>query len=175
MKDTALMDGWVEAELRGPDGELKGHCRTHNLITDVGDQMYGERGAGIGSAPAAPVGMRLGTGAATAGSAPAKSGAFSTLVAFLAGSSQALDAAPTSSKTTGRQVQYKVTYAAGTATTGSAITEAVLTNDSVATAWTSGAAGVQGNTIARVALTGIGSKGASDTLTITWNHTLTGA
>ena len=31
------------------------------------------------------------------------------------------------------------------------------------------------NTAARVLLTGIGSKGASDTLTLTWTHNLKGA
>jgi hypothetical protein len=176
--EASFLHGWVVAELRGPDGELKGRCESPNLITNVGDQMYGERGAAPSGVtpPAAPIGMRLGTGASSGGSAPAKSGANSTLTAFLSGSSQAFDASyPQSALTTGRQITYKVTSAAGTATTASAITEAVITNDAVATAWTGGGAGVQANTISRVALTGIGSKGASDTLTITWTHTLTGA
>lgn len=174
--EVSNLHGWVEAELRGPDGELKGFHRGPNLITSYGDQMYGERGANIAGAPAAPTGMRLGTGASTAGSAPAKSGAFSTLVAYLTGSSQAFDGGfPASAPTTGRQITYKVTYAAGTATTASAITEAVIVNDTIGTAPGSGAAGVAGATVSRVALTGIGSKGASDTLTVTWTHTLTGA
>jgi len=66
---------------------------------------------------------------------------------------------------------YKRTYAAGEATTASAITEAVIVNDTIATDATSAAAA----TISRVLLTGIGSKGASDTLTITWTHTILGA
>lgn len=174
--DATFLKGWVEAELRGPDGELKGHCVVPNLITQYGDRVYAERGAGVAGAQASPTGMRLGTGASTAGSAPAKTGAFSTLVAYLASSSQAFDGSfPSSTSATGWTVTYKVTYAAGTATTASPITEAVIVNDAIGTPPTSGAAGVQGATLARVALTGIGSKGASDTLTITWTHTLTGA
>jgi hypothetical protein len=68
-------------------------------------------------------------------------------------------------------VSYKRTYAAGEATSASAITECVIVTDSISTDATSTAA----NTISRVLLTGIGSKGASDTLTITWTHTILGA
>lgn len=176
--EASFLHGFVVAELTGPDGEVKARCEVPNLITNVGDQMYGERGAAPSGVtpPASPTGMRLGTGAASGGSAPAKSGANSTLLAYLSGSSQAWDSGyPQSALTTGRQITYKVTYAAGTATTASAITEAIISNNAVATAPSSGAAGDQASTISRVALTGIGSKGASDTLTITWTHTLTGA
>ena len=63
-----------------------------------------------------------------------------------------------------------VTYAAGKATTASAITEVVLVTDTLADATSTAA-----NTISRALLSGIGSKGASDTLTVTWTHTLLGA
>lgn len=172
--DSGLIIGHVVVEKRGPDGLVLARCVVRNLITDVGDQMYGERGAGIMTL-AAPVGMRLGTGASTGGSVPAKNGAFSTLVAFLSGSSKALDATPGSVHTTGRAITYIVTYGPGVATTASTLTEAVLTNDAVAVVWASGGAGVQANTVSRVALTGIGAKGASDTLVCTWTHTMTGA
>lgn len=178
MNEASFLTGYVEVELRNDDGELIGYCCKPNLITNVGDQMYGEKGAGIGSPPASPTGMRLGTGASTGGSAPAKSGANSTLTGYLSGSNQAFDGTfPQSALGTGRVITYKVTYAAGTATTASAITEAVICNDTISsnTGWTSGGAGNQAQTISRVALTGIGSKGASDSLTITWTHTLLGA
>lgn len=35
--------GEVVAEMRGPDGELKARVVTKNLVTDVGDQFYGDR------------------------------------------------------------------------------------------------------------------------------------
>jgi hypothetical protein len=114
-------------------------------------------------------GMKLGTGS----TAVAKSGAGAALVTYLSGSNKAFDATFPSqvlNAGAGCVVTYKRTYAAGEATTASPITEAVLFLDFLADATSSAA-----NTIARVLLTGIGSKGASDTLTITWTHTLLGA
>jgi hypothetical protein len=161
--------GIVTVELRGPDGELKGFFEGHNLVTQVGDQYYGERAAAISGAPAVITGMKLGTGS----TAVAKTGAGAALVTYLSGSNKALDGGyPTSSLQSGsRQITYRRTYAAGEATTASAITEAVLVNDTITTDATSVAA----NTISRVIVAGVGSKGASDTLTVTWNHLLTGA
>ena len=167
--DHAGLTGFVTVELRGPDGELKGYFEGHNLVTQVGDQYYGERAAGIASPPAQITGMKLGTGS----TAVAKTGAGAALVTYLSGSNKALDGGfPTSALNgSSRRIQWKRTYAAGEATTASAITEAVLVNDTIATDATSTAA----NTISRVLITGVGSKGASDTLTVTWNHDLLGA
>lgn len=39
--------GWVEYELRGPDGELKLVGAQSNLVTDTGDKFYGDRAAVI--------------------------------------------------------------------------------------------------------------------------------
>lgn len=175
VNDLLVMRGWVVAELRNENGELIGFCEGPNLITNVGDQMYGERGAGIGSPPAAPLGMRLGTQVGP--TAAAKSGAASTLQKYLLASSVAHTATFPQSAANGntRVITYKVDWLAGIATTANAITEAVLTNDAVATTWTTDGAGVQANTISRYLLTGIGSKGATDTLALTWTHTLAGA
>jgi hypothetical protein len=165
--DKSGISGEVTWELRGPDGNLKGEGKAFNLITTTGDTVYADRGAGVTGAPAAPTGMKLGSGS----TAPAKTGAGAALVTYLSNSHQAFDGGyPVGATTTGRQITYRVTYAAGKATTAAAITEAVIVNDAIADA-TSAA----GATVARVLLTGIGSKGASDTLTVTWNHTLTGA
>lgn len=160
--------GLVIAVLCGPDGELKGYCETSNLVTQVGDEYYGERAAGIASPPAQVTGMKLGTG----GTAPAKTGAGAALVTYLSDSHQAIAGGfPTSSLSgSSRRIQWQAVWAAGKATTASAITEVVIINDALADA-TSAAA----DTISRALLTGIGSKGASDTLTVTWNHDLLGA
>lgn len=241
--DQAGIKGTVVAELRGPDGELKARCVTHNLVTDVGDQYYGDRainaqgsaktitaitnattavvttsaahgfavgdvvtiagvtpagyngkwaivavgsattfsiyvGTALGAGSAfgtatgmsfpAAAGMKLGAGS----TAVAKSGAGAALVTYLSNSHQAFDATfPSAAGTSGgRVVTYKVTYAAGKATTASPITEVVIFLDFLADATSSAA-----NTISRALLAGIGSKGASDTLTITWTQTLLGA
>lgn len=165
---TVSVRGYVTAELRGPDGTLLAECRTHNLITQVGDQYLAERAAGISSPPAQVTGMKLGTGS----TAPAKTGAGAALVTYLSGSDQAMDATYPQSSLNGssRRITWKVTYAAGTATTASAITEAALINDTLADSTSTAA-----NTIARVLLAGIGSKGSGDSLTLTWTTDVLGA
>jgi len=169
--ERGKIKGHVVAELRGPDGELKARCETDNLITDTGDIFYGSRAiAGINtngvSAAAQPSGMQIGTGS----TAVAKSGAGAAMVTYLIG--QAFDSTfPTGADVAGSgyTATYKTTYAAGTGTTASAITEACIVTGTVTTA------GTTSTTIARVLLTGIASKGASDTLTVTWTHTLLGS
>jgi hypothetical protein len=163
--------GKVTWELTGPNGEVKGSGVSYNLVTDYGDTLYAKNGAGISSPPAVPTGMKLGTQATPA--SPAKSGTNSTLQTYLTGSQHAFDATyPQFSQTggAGAVITYKCTYAAGEADSASAITEAVIVNDTL-----TDSAPVAGETVSRVLLTGIGSKGASDTLTITWTHTLLGA
>jgi hypothetical protein len=242
--NPAGITGHVTWELTDEFGNLKAKGETKNLITDVGDQYYGDRAVNkqgsaktitaitnaatavvttsaahgftvgdvvtiagvtpsgyngqwaitaVGSATTFSiyVGTALGAGSAfgtatgqnygmvtsmklgTGSTAVAKSGAGAALVTYLSDSHQAMDATfPSTSGTSGgRVVTYKVTYAAGKATTASAITEAVLVSGEYIANATSAAA----VTIARVLLTGIGSKGASDTLTVTWTHTLLGA
>lgn len=242
--DTTGIWGHVHAELFDQFGNLKSECHTHNLVTQVGDQYYGDRaaqiagsaltltaltnattsvattsaahglnigdvvtiagvtpsgyngkwvvssiptattfgiyvgtalGAGTGFGTATPgqslgaaAGMKLGTGS----TAVAKTGAGAALVTYLTNSHQAFDATyPQSSLSTGRVITYKVTYAAGKATSAStAITEVVIFLDFLADATSTAA-----NTTARALLAGIGSKQSTDTLTVTWTHTLLGA
>jgi hypothetical protein len=162
----AQVTGQVTAELRGPDGELKGKCVTRNLITSIGDRLYASRGAGL-STSNLPTGMRLGTGS----TAVAKTGAGAAIVTYLATSNKAFDA--TFPSEAAGVVTYKRTYAPGEATSASPITEVVINTDAIANdnATTATAA----NTVARALLSGIGSKGAGDTLSVTWTHTILGA
>ncbi len=163
--DPLVIRGEVHIELRNKDGELIAEDRVHNLITSVGDQMYAARGAGLASPPAAPTGMRIGTGS----TAPAKSGAGAAIVTKITGGNLAFDASYP--QATAGVVTYKCTYGPGVGTTASPVTEAALVNDTIATDTATAAA----NTIARILITGIGSKQATDTLTVTWTHTLQGA
>lgn len=244
LDDRSGIWGEVHAQMFDKYGNLRNECRVKNLVTDIGDQYYGNRAARIAgsaltitaitnvttaifttsaahglaiddtivvagvtpsgyngrwvvtSVPSATtfgvyVGTALGAGSAfgtatpqavqggakgmklgTGSTAVAKSGAGAALVTYLTGSDQAFDATyPQGSGTSGgRVITYKDTYAAGTATTASPITEVVIFLDFLADATSSAA-----NTICRALLAGIGSKGASDTLTVTWTHTLLGA
>lgn len=168
--DQAGIAGVVTWELRSSTGELRASGETRNLVTDVGDQLYASRGVGLATS-STPTGMQIGVGA-TPTVPVAKNGAGSFITTYLIG--QAFDAGfPTVVLTagSGATVTYKVTYGPGVGTTASPITEATVVSSSSVTAIdTSGA-----STIARVLLTGIASKGASDVLTVTWTHTLKGS
>lgn len=134
-----------------------------NLVTEIGDQYYGERAAGIATPPDQVTGMRLGTGSTT----PSKTGAGAAIVTYVSGSNKAIDGSyPQSSKpSSARRITWLVAWAAGEAT-ANGIAEVVLTNETPLT----NVAGSAANTIARALLSPTVDKGADDTLTITWHH-----
>jgi hypothetical protein len=161
------LHGRVEWEL-SRDGVVIASGGSENLVTQVGDQLYAERGAAVSSPPATPTGMKLGSGSTAA----AKSGAGAVLTTYLTNSHLAFDATYPQSSLYGsaRRITYVCTFGPGKATTASPITEAVIVNNTLTDATSAEAA-----TIARTILVGIGSKGAGETLTITWTHDLMGA
>ncbi len=165
-EDGLRTKGYVVAEVHGPDGELKQRVERENVITQIGEQTYGERGAGLGGAPAAPTGMALGTGS----TAPAKTGAGAAMVTGVSGSAAALGATPASalsgSGNNPRRITYTQTWAAGVAT-ASGIAEVVLQNG---TATTIPPNTTTTNVLGRALLSPTVNKGASDSLTITWQH-----
>ncbi len=162
--DGRLTTGTVEWFLHDEAGALLASGESHNLITQVGDQMQGERAAGI-TTLAAPTGMKLGTGS----TAVAKTGAGAALVTYLTNSHQGFDATYPQSALNGaaRRITYQCTFAAGKATSASTpITEAVLVNAALTDATSTGA-----NTIARVLLNpAVTAKTATDILTVIWQH-----
>jgi hypothetical protein len=161
-----VVAGRIVVELFDPDGKLRVRSEQPNIITQIGDQYYGERAAGIGSPPGQVTGMKLGTGS----TAVAKTGAGAALVTYLSNSHQALAGGYPTSALSGsslRDILWQATWAAGKATTASAITEVTLVNDALADSTSTAA-----NTISRALVTGVANKGAADTLTITWTHTI---
>lgn len=159
----------VTIERHNADGVLVERFEGNNIVTQVGEQMYAERGAGVTSPPAAPTGMKLGTG----GGSAAKTGTGAALTTYLAGSNKAFDSTFPQSSLNGltRRITYKRTYAAGQATSTDPITEAVIVNDTIATDATSSSA----NTISRILVNGITAKLAGDTLTAIWIHEVSGS
>lgn len=171
--DLWSAEGWA-AHLDGDPlaavGDLA-HVPFANLVTNVGDEYYAERAAGIASPPAQVTGMQLGTGVTAA----SKNGAGSSIGTLIANSLVAIDGGfPTSTGTqagaTAIRIAWRTTWAAGTAT-NSAISEVALVNQSTATQTVAPAAA----TIARALLSPVINKGASDSLAITWNHDVLGA
>lgn len=174
MDEIVGLRGFGHWQLHDEDGNLKDAGFFQNLITDVGDEYYGERAAGIASPPNQVTGMKLGTGT----TAVAKTGAGAAIVTY-AGTgitaSRAIDGSyPTSSQPggagTARQIQWRTTWSAGECTVN-ALAEVVLSNQTAL----ADSAGTAADTIARALLSPTINKGASDTLTITWNHNLLGA
>lgn len=166
--DRVGIFGWGWAELRARSGALKQLVYFENLVTQIGDQYYGERAAGIASPPGQVTGMRLGTGS----TAVAKTGAGAAIVTYTNASQVAISGGfPTSSiPGSARRIQWQSLWGAGVATVNG-LNEVVITNESPIT----NVAGTAANTISRALLSPVINKGASDTLTITWNHDLLGA
>jgi hypothetical protein len=155
--------GYGICELFDGDGQLTVVNPFHNKITDTGDLYHAGMLIALvtPAAPAQPTkltGMQIGSGV----TAVAKAGAGGAMVTLLAG--QAFDASYPQTANLGAglgvNAVYKTTYAAGVGT--GTVNEATLTNGTIGTASTTG------NTIARV-LTGAITKGAADSLAITWN------
>lgn len=166
LDDGAAFGGILDVVVFDADGAVKWHQEIHNLITQVGDQYYGERAAGIAGAPAQATGMKLGTGSTAA----SKTGAGAALITYHAASNKLFDGGFPASSLNGasRQIQWKVSWTAGVIN-GVALREAVIVNDAAIDATSSTA-----NTYAR-ALFGPMTLGVSDTLAITWSHLLLGA
>ena len=137
-----------------------------NLITQYGDQFYGERASGIG-AHTVPSGMKLGTGT----TAVAKTGAGAATVTYLTGSNRPfVGGFPASSlEVAARRIEYQSFWDEGVATSAT-IAEVMLTNQDVL----ADDASVVGDTIARHVFSPVIDKQATDTLTITWAHDLEG-
>lgn len=157
----------------GPALILKQRVESENLVTQTGDQYYGDAGAGLHASgnvtdPNPVTGMRLGTGATAA----AKTGAGAAIVTYISGSNIAIDAGfPTSGLNgSSRRITWQTVWNPGVAT-NAAIAEAVITNEVGLT----DVAGTAGNTISRTVFGATIDKQAGDTLTVTWYHDLLGA
>lgn len=160
------------AELRGPDGDLKELVVFHNIITKIGDNYYMERASGISSPPNQVTGMKLGTGT-TAINKPAGTGlAIATYAGTGITASKAIDATwpQATLDVPGCQIQWKTSWSAGQVTVNN-LAEVVVSNQTSL----ADDGGTTADTISRALLSPTISKGASDTLAITWNHLGLGA
>ncbi len=166
-KERIGIRGTVTARLYGPDGTLKQETVGSNLVTDYGDDFTATRM--FDDAINIITGMKLGTG----GTAVAKNGAGATLVTYISGSQEALDATATDA-TKGAGLGWRTTYVCtwiATDVTNGAIAEVVLTNQT-ALADDTGSAGV---TVARHVFPATIDKQVDDQLIVTWQLDTLGA
>jgi hypothetical protein len=157
----------------GPKLRLKAYREQKNLVTDNGDQYYGDAGAALHanatvSAPNAVKGMNLSTQTTVA----AKSGAGSYIVTGITGSGIAIGASyPQSSQpASARRITWQSVWGAGVAT-DSNINSVSICNPSGAIADSN----AEADTIAYSVFSSAIDKQAGDTLTVTWHHDLLGA
>lgn len=162
-----IFSGNVEVVVRGADGAVKYSECGNNLVTDYGDDMLATRT--ILDSVEIVTGMKLGTGATAA----AKSGAGASIVTYISGSNEALDAVAgeaTKGAGLGWRTTYVCTWIAGDVT-NAAIAEVVLTNETPLTDVTS----ATGDTVARYVFSSTIDKQAGDSLEVTWNIDFLGA
>ena len=143
-QDTLTLRGHVKAEVFGPDGKLKESAEDHNLILTVGKNMIADR---LLASPTLGVPTHMGVG--TSGTAPAAGDTTIT--------SETRVALTSKSRST-NVVTYVGDWAAGSAT--GTLQEAGL--------WD---ASSSGNLVGRATFSSV-SKGAADTLKVTWTWTI---
>ena len=163
-KDRVRMRGEVIAEVRDENGKLKQRLITHNIVTDVGDDFAA---AAIYTAAYSTWGMKLGTAATAA--AKTGAGAFQAVGDYISGSAQALDDSTPKAGATNDIAQFRNQWAAGEATNATINRVSIVDNTTDA-----GEADATG-TYAIAVFAATIDKGASDTLTVTWNVTYLGA
>jgi len=162
--DAAILRGTVIAEVHGPDGKLKQRSVTHNLVTDQGDDFAK---SAIYTAAYTGWGMKLGTATTSA----AKNGAGSYIATgdYVSGSAKALDDSTPKQGASANICQFRRLWAAGEGTNSNINRVAIVNNTTDA-----GEADATGTFAISVFSSAI-NKGASDTLTVTWNVTYLGA
>lgn len=155
----------------GPKMRLKLHLEVPNLVTQVGDQAYGNALAGLHANatvadPTPPAAMYLGTGI----TAVAKTGAGATIVTYITGSNKTFELTYPQSSLNGasRRISWQSIWAAGVAT-NAAIAEVAM--GTVSTNVTL----IEANSVARSLFSPTIDKQAGDTLTVSWHHDLLGS
>ena len=156
--------GVVTAELRGPDGKLKKRKVVQNLVTDQGDKFAA---AAFYTAAYSAWGMKLGT----ANTAASKNGAGSFIAVgdYISGSAKALDDSTPKAGASANIVRFRRLFAAGEGTS------ATINRVSICDNTTDAGEADATHTFAIAVFSGAINKGASDTLTVTWDVTCLGA
>lgn len=162
--NTTKMTGELIIELHDQYGNLKDRQVIHNLVTDNGDDLAK---SAIYTAAYTTWGMKLGT--ATTAASKSGAGSYVAVADYVSGSAQALDDSTPKQGAAANIVQFRNQWAAGEATNSNINRVSITENTTDA-----GEADATG-TYSTAVFSGAINKGASDTLTVTWNVTYLGA
>lgn len=163
-RDRMRIIGNVAYDLYGPDGTLKHHGETHNIVTDKGDALF----SSLAYTAAPTFNMKLGE----TDTAPSKTydnaGGWIADADMPTGGQQAMDSTYPKVGSSANIVQFKVTWAAGDGTgtlNRVALVDSTESDPSDGTL-TYAIASLPDKPVV---------KGASDTLAVTWTITFLGA
>lgn len=159
--DKIGLRGRVTAELRDKDGNLKHRSVMHNIVTEQG---YKLAAAALYSAAYSAWGMKLGT--ATTAAATTGAGSFVAVADYVSGSAKALDDSTPKAGATANVIQFRRLWAAGEGTS------ATINRVSICDNTTDAGEADATHTFAISVFSGAINKGASDTLTVTWDVTI---
>jgi hypothetical protein len=162
--DKCGLTGQVIVELHDQYGNLKERQVFHNIVTDKGDDFAK---SAIYTAAYTTWGMKLGTATTTATKSGA--GSYCAVADYVSGSAQALDDSTPKQGASAIICQFRNQWAAGEATNSNINRVSIVDNTTDA-----GEADAT-HTYAIAVFSGAINKGASDTLTVTWNVTYLGA
>ena len=167
MRDKMGLRGEIIFELRGEDGQLKDRRVIHNIVTDKGDAKFAAAayGTAIGT-----LGMKLGTATTATSKVYNNAGAYIAAADYVAGSAAAMVATFPKQGASANIAQYQSAWAAGVATNATINRVSLCDNTTDA----GEADGAHTWAIALLPDRPI-NKGASDTLTVTWNVTFLGS
>jgi len=171
MNDKAGIKGIIKYSLYDKDGNLKQSGESHNIVTFHGDKYYVDRLAVKGGAVASI--FVLGTGTATVGTADTWVSGYYANNGTAAGTGGSVTVAVNSG--TLNSLQYIGTFGAGYGTTADAITRIGLSNMVAAADGNGTPTGTSTYFIAHGTVSPSVTKGASDTLVISWDHLLVGS
>lgn len=163
LKNSMGIKGKVTLTLCGPDGKVKYHGSTHNLITDVGDNYFSSQVY----AAAGTSNFKLGS--ATTAVTKNGAGSFVATADYITGSAHACDASSPKVGASANILHYEHTWAAGE---GTGTLNRVGLTDNATNAGEADAT----HTYAMALLPDKPiTKGASDTLKVEWDMTFLGA
>ena len=171
MQDKNGIKGVIKYQLYDENGNLKQSGTSTNIVTEQGDIYYVDRLASVGGGTAKI--FVLGTGSDAVSTADTWVSGYYANNGTAAGTGGAVTVGQNSG--TLNSLQYIGTFGAGYGTTADPITRVGITNTDASADGNGTPTGTSTYFIAHGTISPSVTKGASDTLVVTWDHLFVGA